>query len=388
MIGSIAQIATICWAAMSSGLAITDSDSMAPICIRPATTAAEIRSPRNLGNITPWLGAPTWCPARPIRCSPLATDGGDSTWITRSTAPMSMPSSSDEVATTAGSRPVFELVLDQRPLLPGDRPVVGLGQHRRVRRRRCRTAPSPGPAGPDRSASARSSTALRAARRGSRSAARSAARPAGGSWRTRSSSGATRSGRRPAPPRAARSRCGRPPRPPCRSGRRWSCPARSCPGTGTTTSTSICLVDGGWTTVTGRPPARNRATSSTGRTVADSPIRCAGRSSSASSRSSETARCAPRLVPATACTSSMMTVRTPVSISRARLVSSRNSDSGVVIRMSAPSRAKTRRSPDGVSPERTATEISGRRRPRGAADRADPGRAGTAGSARRRRPAP
>ena len=92
---------------MSSGLAITDSDSIAPTCIRPATTAAEIRSPRNFGNITPWLGAPTWCPARPIRCSPLATDGGDSTWITRSTAPMSMPSSSDDVATTAGSRPVF-----------------------------------------------------------------------------------------------------------------------------------------------------------------------------------------------------------------------------------------------------------------------------------------
>ena len=45
----------------------------------------------------------------------------------------------------------------------------------------------------------------------------------------------------------------------------------------------------------GRRP-RNVATSSTGRTVADSPMRCAGRSSSASSRSSETARCAPRLV--------------------------------------------------------------------------------------------
>ena len=59
VIGSIAQIATICWAAMSSGFAITASDSIAPICIRPATTAAEIRSPRNFGNITPWLGAPT-----------------------------------------------------------------------------------------------------------------------------------------------------------------------------------------------------------------------------------------------------------------------------------------------------------------------------------------
>ena len=36
-----------------------------------------------------------------------ATDGGDSTWTTRSTAPMSMPSSRLEVATTAGSRPAL-----------------------------------------------------------------------------------------------------------------------------------------------------------------------------------------------------------------------------------------------------------------------------------------
>ena len=40
---------------------------------------------------------------------------------------------------------------------------------------------------------------------------------------------------------------------------------------GTTTSRSHSLVDGGCTTVTGRPPARKRATSSTGRTVADRP---------------------------------------------------------------------------------------------------------------------
>ena len=33
--------------------------------------------------------------------------GGASTWTTRSTAPMSMPSSRLEVATTAGSRPDF-----------------------------------------------------------------------------------------------------------------------------------------------------------------------------------------------------------------------------------------------------------------------------------------
>jgi hypothetical protein len=36
---------------------------------------------------------------------PDATEGGASIWITRSTAPMSMPSSSEDVATTHGSRP-------------------------------------------------------------------------------------------------------------------------------------------------------------------------------------------------------------------------------------------------------------------------------------------
>ncbi len=51
----------------------------------------------------------------------------------------------------------------------------------------------------------------------------------------------------------------------------------------------------------------------TGRTVADSPIRWAGRSSRASRRSRVRARWAPRLVPATACTSSTITVSTPAS---------------------------------------------------------------------------
>ncbi len=94
--------------------------------------------------------------------------------------------------------------------------------------------------------------------------------------------------------------------------------------------------------VTGSAPPRNVATSSGGRTVADSPIRwrlaatgaCPPRPAcpgpvypesvrrgrghrgcavirSASSRSSDSARCAPRLPPASACTSSTMTVCDP-----------------------------------------------------------------------------
>ncbi len=105
--GSTATIATTCWASTSRGLRGYRTASMAPSAMRSATTAHETRSPRNLGNITPVDTAPTWWPARPTRCSPDATVGGASTWITRSTAPMSMPSSREEVATTHGSRPDF-----------------------------------------------------------------------------------------------------------------------------------------------------------------------------------------------------------------------------------------------------------------------------------------
>ena len=44
---------------------------------------------------------------RQDRWIPAAMEGGDSIWITKSTAPMSMPNSSDDVATMAGSSPRF-----------------------------------------------------------------------------------------------------------------------------------------------------------------------------------------------------------------------------------------------------------------------------------------
>ncbi len=134
--------------------------------------------------------------------------------------------------------------------------------------------------------------------------------------------------------------------------------------TGTTTRRSKVLAAGGETISTGARPPRNRATSSAGRTVAESPMRCTGLSSMASSRSSETARCAPRFVEATAWISSMMTVSTVRRVSRAALVSMRNNDSGVVMRMSGGSLAMARRSADGVSPERTPTLIVGGSVPR------------------------
>ena len=128
---------------------------------------------------------------------------------------------------------------------------------------------------------------------------------------------------------------------------------------GTVTRRSNDFEAGGATMSTGAAPPRNRAASSIGRTVADSPMRWAGRSSNRSSRSRLSARCAPRLVAATACTSSTMTVCTPRSVRAAWLVSIRYSDSGVVIRMSGGSCTRRRRSLDGVSPERTPTVTSG-----------------------------
>ena len=134
--------------------------------------------------------------------------------------------------------------------------------------------------------------------------------------------------------------------------------------TGTTTRRSQVFSLGGATISTGAAPPRKRATSSRGRTVAERPMRWAGRSRSASSRSRLTARCAPRLPPATACTSSTMTVSTPRSDSRAWLVSIRNNDSGVVISTSGGWAVSARRSEAGVSPERTPTRTSGNEPPR------------------------
>ena len=67
-----------------------------------------------------------------------------------------------------------------------------------------------------------------------------------------------------------------------------------------------------------------------------------------------------------------MTVCTAASVSRAADVSIRNSDSGVVIRMSGGLAISSRRRPGGVSPERTPTLMSGAGSPRRSAMRPMP----------------
>ena len=84
-------------------------------------------------------------------------------------------------------------------------------------------------------------------------------------------------------------------------------------------------------------------------------MRCGACSAIASSRSSESDRCAPRLVPATAWISSTITHWTLRSVSRALDVSIRYNDSGVVMRMSGGWRTSDWRSFDDVSPVRIPT---------------------------------
>ena len=107
-----------------------------------------------------------------------------------------------------------------------------------------------------------------------------------------------------------------------------------------------------------RPPTSSSAMVAMGFCVADRPMRTGGLAHRASSRSSDSARWAPRLEPAMACSSSTITLRTLRSMSRPESEDSRmNSDSGVVTRMCGGARRCRSRSNDGVSPVRTASRI-------------------------------
>ena len=87
---------------------------------------------------------------------------------------------------------------------------------------------------------------------------------------------------------------------------------------------SAALRRAGATTAHGAGCARNCAARSSGRIVAESPMRCTRRPQRSSSRASESIRCAPRLEPIRACSSSTITAWTVRSMARLRgAVSSR-----------------------------------------------------------------
>ncbi len=279
-----AHIATICWHRTSSGFFGTRVSSIRPACIPSTTTAHSMRSPRNFGKIRPREGSPTWWPARPMRCSPRATEPGDSTWMTRSIAPMSMPSSSDEVATRQGRSPDFRAssisTRASRLTEPWWARAIGSSASSLSRSAR-------------RSASRRLLTNTRVER-----CARTSS----------SSSGYTAGQIERGPPSLA----------PWTSSILTSGIPSGSPrsSSGTTTRRSSSLRTPASTIVTGRSPPTSRATSSSGRWVAERAIRWGSRSHCSASRSSDSIRCAPRLVEATAWISSRITLSTPVSISR------------------------------------------------------------------------
>ena len=222
--------------------------STAPACMRSVSAAQARRSPRNFGMITPLLGTSMRWPARPMRCMPLATDGGDSTWMTRSIAPMSMPSSSDDVATSARSRPAFRSSSIRSRCSRAIEPWCAC------------TSSSP--------ASSFTAFAMRSARRrlltkmSVERCSRISSRRRGwiaGQMLDRASA-------RDAGPLRISS---------------VSVPSFAMSSTGTSTRSSSCLLWPASTIFTGRGPSalkppRNRATSSSGRCVAESPMRCSG----------------------------------------------------------------------------------------------------------------
>ena len=89
----------------------------------------------------PWACRRSCGPTRPTRCSSVAMRCGEPIWQTRSTWPMSMPSSSDAVATSAFSAPVFSRCSASSRVLLRQAAVM---RGRRRRRRGARSGAAPG----------------------------------------------------------------------------------------------------------------------------------------------------------------------------------------------------------------------------------------------------
>ena len=135
-----ATSATICCASTSSGCSGIARRSSSPRRTPSSSAAHSTSSSRDSGNSRPFGVPPTAWPERPTRCRKAAIERGEPSWQTRSTSPMSMPSSSDAVATSALQLAALQALLGVEPLLlaPGCR-----GARRRAPRRAARTAGAP-----------------------------------------------------------------------------------------------------------------------------------------------------------------------------------------------------------------------------------------------------
>ena len=107
---SAATQATICCARISSGLSGITNRSSSPRLAASMAAMHSTSSSRDSGNSLPLGIPPTWWLALPTRCSSVLMARGEPICTTRSIAPMSIPSSSDAVATSADRLPSFSLV--------------------------------------------------------------------------------------------------------------------------------------------------------------------------------------------------------------------------------------------------------------------------------------
>ena len=99
--------ATICCARMSSGASGMIRRSRSPCRIARTSAAHSSRSSRVPAKNRPLGTAPRQWPERPTRCKATAIARGELICTTRSTVPISIPSSSDAVATSTLTLPSF-----------------------------------------------------------------------------------------------------------------------------------------------------------------------------------------------------------------------------------------------------------------------------------------
>ena len=269
---SAATMATTCCASTSSGCTGTCSVSSSPRRTASRIAAHSTSSSRVSGNSRPFGVPCTAWPERPARCRKVEMERVEPSWQTRSTSPMSIPSSSEAVATSTLRSPALSRCSAAR---------------RRSRERLpwCEVTCS----SPSDSVSAR----------------------------------ATRSAMRRVLTNTSVVRCAS-----MRVRSRRYTSAHTSPditassgdsGSSSARSRSLVWPVSTMVQVPGVPssqPVRKWAMVSMGRWVADRPMRVTGRPVSASRRSSESARCAPRLLPATAWISSTITVPTFASMAR------------------------------------------------------------------------
>ena len=122
---SHAQMATICWARTSSG-ASPQSEAVELRRAGPRATSAahSTSSSRVSGKSRPLGVAPRAWPERPTRWSAVAMERGEPSWQVRSTVPTSMPSSSEAVATTSAQLARLEPLLGVEAPRPAEAAVV------------------------------------------------------------------------------------------------------------------------------------------------------------------------------------------------------------------------------------------------------------------------